>query len=436
MALTTRPAGRASLHDRAAVVSVHILDQLLNGQTNNVAIRLWDGTVLPSALPPRFTLVLNHPGALRRMLVPPTDLAMGEAFVRADFDIEGDLEAAIDLVAEAAARLSGREWLSLGARALALPGTTSPRAVPSRVRLRGLPHTLSRDRAAARHHYDVGNDFFALWLDSRMVYSCAYFATGTETLDAAQEAKLDLVCRKIRLHPGERVLDIGCGWGGLIIHAVKQYGVQAVGITLSEPQAQWARRKIAEAGLQDRCRVDVCDYREVADGPFDKIVSVGMVEHVGRRRLPEYFARARAMLRPGGLFLNHGMAGRPISPPWRRLGRWTSFIQAHVFPDVDALPLGESLAMAEAAGFEVRDIEGLREHYVRTSRLWLKRLEACRDIAVALVGEGKYRTWLLLTAGVAHEFARGRTSVFQTLLAKPDARGTVELPWSRANLYA
>ncbi len=435
MALTTKPAGRARLHDRPAEVTVRILDQLFNGQARSVTVRLWDGTLLPSTEPPRFTLVLNHPGALRRMLVPPTDLAMGEAFVRGDFDVEGDLEAAIDLVADAATRLGGREWLGLAAQALALRGgTTSPRAVPPRVRLRGLPHTLSRDRVAVRHHYDVGNDFFALWLDRRMVYSCAYFAAGTEEIDAAQEAKLDLVCRKLRLRPGERLLDIGCGWGGLIIHAAQHYGVQAVGITLSEPQAQWAQRKIAEAGLQDRCRVEVRDYREVADGPFDKLVSVGMVEHVGRSRLPEYFARARTLLRPGGLFLNHGMAGRPMSPPWRRLGRRTSFIQAHVFPDVDTVPLGESLAMAEAAGFEVRDIEGLREHYVRTCRLWLKRLEACRDRAIALVGEGKYRTWLLLTAGVAHEFAIGRTSVFQALLAKPDARGTVALPWSRANL--
>jgi cyclopropane-fatty-acyl-phospholipid synthase len=269
-----------------------------------------------------------------------------------------------------------------------------------------------------------------------MIYSCAYFPTGTEDLNAAQEDKLELICRKLRLRPGERLLDIGCGWGGLVRYAAQRYGVEAVGVTLSEPQAGWARQRIAEAGMTERCRVAVRDYREVSEGEFDKIVSVGMFEHVGASRLSEYFGRVFSLLRPGGLFLNHGIAGRPDPPWWRRLGRRTSFLNAHVFPDGDLVSIGNVIAIAERRGFEVRDVESLREHYARTLRLWVQRLEARRDQAVQLVGEGKYRTWRLFMAASAQGFAAGRISIFQVLLAKPNAAGVVGLPWSRANLYA
>ena len=369
------------------------------------------------------------------MLFPPGDLTLGEAFLRGDFEIEGDVEAAVNTIV-AAATAARVGWIIACLRTLRLPKTSGPFPVPRRANLGGRLHGLARDRTAIAHHYNVGNDFYGLWLDRRMVYSCAFFPTGTEDLDAAQDAKLELICRKLRLRPGERLLDIGCGWGGLALYAAERYGVEAVGVTLSEPQAEWARRRVAEAGMAEHCRIDVRDYREVTAGEFDKLVSVGMFEHVGVARLREYFRRAFALLRPGGLFLNHGIAGRPDPPWWRRLGRRTSFLNAHVFPDGDLVPIGMATTVAERCGFEVRDVESLREHYARTLRSWVQRLEARRDQAVPLVGEGKYRTWRLFMAASAQGFAAGRISVFQMLLAKPDVSGRVNLPWSRADLYA
>src|SRR3990170_73636 len=315
----TQPAAHR-VDERAATQAVEVLT-LLFGPPRDYAIRLWNGAVVGAA-GSRFVLALNHPGALRRMLIPPTDLNLGEAYVRNDFDVEGDLEAAIAAMVRAVTtRRPAREWARLAVQALLLPRTLRSVSAPPRARLSGPLHSLDRDRAAVRHHYDVGNDFYALWLDRRMVYSCAYFPAGTEELDAAQEAKLEHLCRKLRLQPGERLLDIGCGWASLVMYAAQRYGVQALGVTLSEPQARWAQPRIAEAGIQDRCRVEFCDYREVAEEPFDKVVSVGTFEHVGRSRLPDYFGRAWALLRPGGLFLNHGISGRPVPPIWRRLGR-------------------------------------------------------------------------------------------------------------------
>ncbi|MGH2452851.1 MAG: class I SAM-dependent methyltransferase [bacterium] len=420
--------------DRVAALTIRILDRLLPSPRPFV-VRLWDGSVLPADGQSRFDLALTHPGALRRMLLPPGDLTLGEAFLRGDFEIEGDLEAAVGAIAAAAtrARLS---WLTASLRTLGLPKTSGPFPVPRRARLGGRLHSLGRDRAAIAHHYDVGNDFYALWLDPRMIYSCAYFPTGTEDLATAQEAKLELICRKLRLRPGERLLDIGCGWGGLALYAAQRYGVDAVGVTLSEPQAEWARQRVADAGKTEHCRIELRDYREVRERGFDKIVSIGMVEHVGEARLSEYFGRTFALLRPGGLFLNHGIAGRPNPPLWRRLGRRASFLNAHVFPDGDLVPIGNVTAVAEHCGFEVRDVESLREHYVRTLRLWVQRLEARRDQAVQLVGGGKYRTWRLFMAASAGGFAAARISVFQVLLAKPDTAGHAGLPWSRADLYA
>lgn len=429
--------GTASMpQDRQITVrTVQILRDLIGCPSYEFGIRLWDGAVVAPSGPPRFTLILTHPGALRRMLLPPTEVAVGDAFLRGDFDVDGDLEAAVEAAAHViSARRPLWAWVVLAARLLSLP--QSPRAPrPLRARLRGRPHSLARDRAAVRHHYDVGNDFWALWLDRRMVYSCAYFPTGTEDLDAAQEAKLEHVCRKLRLRPGERLLDIGCGWGGLVIYAAQRFGVRAVGVTLSELQARWAQARIAEAGLAHRCEVHAYDYREVAGEPFDKIASVGMFEHVGGDRLPEYFGKAFSLLRPGGLFLNHGIAIGPLQPKWPRLGRWASFIDAHVFPDGELVSTGRALAAAEAAGFEVRDVESLREHYVRTLRLWVRRLEARRAEAVTLAGEATYRTWRLFMAGSAQGFVAGRTTVVQTVLARPAPAGRVRLPWSRADLY-
>jgi cyclopropane-fatty-acyl-phospholipid synthase len=412
------------------------------------AVRLWDGSIEgPTTGPaPRFTLILRRPGALRRMFLPPSELTLGEAYLRGDFDVEGDLEAAVAQADAIAARLRSPAALTrLLPRLLVLPADDLPtRGDDGRLGtdLFGPRHTPRRDAAAVRFHYDVGNDFYALWLDRRMVYSCAYFPTGAEDLEAAQEAKLEHICRKLRLQPGERLLDIGCGWGGLVQYAAERHGVLATGITLSRAQADLARERIRAAGLGDRCQIEIRDYRDLSSGTtFDKVVSVGMVEHVGRAKLPTYFAQAYRVTRPGGLFLNHGIVlTAPLRFPRlalrtaRLIGGWDAFIQRYVFPDGELLAPGETVDLAERAGWETRDVESLREHYALTLRHWVRRLENQRAEAARLVGEPTYRVWRLYMAASAHGFASGQIGIVQTLLHKPDG-GSTRLPLTRADLY-
>ncbi len=455
--LTSRvPAGSESangkLHDTAATLA--ILNRVLSAYgRRDFALRLWDGTVVPAdpGQETLFTLVLNRPNVLRRILLPPNELALGEAYLDGDFDLEGDVVAAMrlgDLFEELS--LGPIALADVARRVLAVPhegpedgghraGGQSGR---QRAILKGAEHSKRRDQEAIAYHYNLGNDFYKLFLDRRMVYSCAYFPTGEENLDAAQEAKLEHICRKLRLQPGERLLDIGCGWGGLIMHAAERFGVQALGITLSQPQADLANRRIAEAGLSGRARAMVLDYRDLAShGPFDKIVSVGMVEHVGAKKLPEYFRSAWKGLEAGGLFLNHGItaAGKDkgsYNPLDRYVFQRGAFIRKYVFPDGELIPLGDMLGIAERTGFEVRDVESLREHYALTLRHWVQRLEASRDAALCLVDERTYRVWRLYMAGTSHAFTTARLSLHQTLLSKPGRGGEARLPWSRGDLYA
>jgi len=413
-------------------------------------VRYWDGTTERGlAGSSRYVLAVNSRGALRAMLLPPSELSIIEAFLSGDIDVDGDLEAAVTIGDEISARIRSPRTLATAVRhLLALPrdaslsGVRAARA-ESIVRRLGREHDPSRDQAAIRYHYDVGNDFYTLWLDERMVYSCAYFRSPSDSLDEAQLAKLDLVCRKLRLRPGERFLDVGCGWGALVIHAAKQYGVTALGITLSEAQASLARERIAAAGVSDRCRVEIRDYRDLPKpGSFDKIASVGMVEHVGRDKLPEYFASLYEALAPGGSFLNHGIvsvhAARPAG--WRerleaQLWRRNAFIEQYVFPDARLVPVHEVLGAAEGAGFETRDVESLREHYAMTLRAWLARLTTNATRAIAATNARTYRTWWLYMTGCAHAFATGRINVVQTLFSKPDAAGRALLPPTREDLY-
>ena len=418
------------------------------------AVRLWDGSVdAPvSARRAPFTLVVCRRGALRRMLLPPSELSIIHAYLRGDLDVEGDFEAAATLGDLVAGRLATPAAAARAVwHAARLPLSDGPAGARRAGRppaLRGVRklvrrHTPGRDRRAVRYHYDVGNDFYALWLDRRMIYSCAYFEPGVDDLDTAQEAKLDYVCRKVRLEPGERLLDIGCGWGGLAMYAAERYGAEVLGITLSEPQAELARSRIAAAGLAGHCRVEVLDYRACRDyGGFDKIVSIGMVEHVGRERLPDYFQTAFRLLRPGGLFLNHGIvsiaAARARGVRHRvaaRLWRRNAFIHRYVFPDGDLVPAAAVIASAEGAGLELRDVESLREHYVTTLRHWRTRLERCVREAVDLVGEETYRVWRLYLAASGYGFRTGRIGVIQALFAKPDQEGRVRLPPTRRDLY-
>ncbi len=440
-------------HGQHVRTARNILRELLGPpHERSVAVRFWDGSVErpPTGRAADFTLVLKRPGALRRMLLPPSELALGEAYLRDDFDIEGNMEAATGLAESVAGRLSSPSTLArLVSELLSLPTNDLPTGHsvqhPPIGRLAGLRHSRGRDAKAVRSHYDVGNDFYAIWLDSRMVYSCAYFEWGAETLDTAQTAKLEHICRKLRLQPGERLLDIGCGWGGLAQYAAEHYGVEVVGITLSEPQAEWARNRIKEAGLAERCRIEVRDYRDLGErefGTFDKIVSVGMFEHVGRTKLPLYFQQAYRLLKPGGLFLNHGIVTLTSNEPTKPLGRvmeriWQpgEFVWRYVFPDGELVTPGDVIALAEGARFETRDVESLREHYAHTLRHWVWRLEANHKEAVRLVGEQNYRVWRLYMAACARAFATGRIGIIQTLLSKPRPDGSSGLPLTRADLY-
>jgi cyclopropane-fatty-acyl-phospholipid synthase len=401
-----------------------------------------------------FTLVVRRAGALRRALLPPSELALVEAYLRDDLDAEGNLGEAGRLGDLAASRLRSPLALARLVRALRrLPTDDLPRTradagdteAPRRVRrLFGMgQHSRQRDAVVVRHHYDVGNDFYALWLDRRMIYSCAYFPTGTEDLDAAQEAKLEHICRKLRLRAGDRLLDVGCGWGGLLEYAATRFGVSGVGITLSEPQAALARERLAASGVGERMRIEVRDYRDLpTDWQFDKAVSVGMREHVGAARLPEYFATVHRVLRPGGLFLDHGLmrggaeqragVGRWIA---RRLWKRDAFIERYVFPDGELVPLGELLGMAEPTGLEARDVENLREHYLLTLRHWVERLTRVHPEAAAIVGEQTYRVWRLYMATTTLGFQSGRLTLIQTLFAKPLPDGSADVPLSRADLY-
>jgi cyclopropane-fatty-acyl-phospholipid synthase len=400
--------------------------------SRDFAVRAWDGSVWePEAgQPARFTLVLQHPGAVRKMFWPPRRYTLGEAYIYDDIDIEGDIHAFFAIpnyLYEMRPGLRQRlRWLR---RLFALPGGERPRTGRLAAHLSGSVHSRQRDCQAISYHYDVSNDFYKLWLDRRMIYSCAYFADPGDDIDRAQERKLDYICRKLRLLPGDRLLDIGCGWGGLVMYAAQQYGVHALGITLSQKQVELAQERIRQAGLQDRCRVEFQDYREVS-GTFDKLVSVGMFEHVGGKMLPVYFQKAHSLLRAGGVFLNHGIA----LSGWEREPRGQPFSQRYVFPDGELKPIHDTLRAAEQARLEVRDVESLREHYILTLENWLRRLEAHVEEARKLTNETAYRIWRLYMAGSADGFRAARGNIYQTLLVKPE-RGVSGLPLTRTDWY-
>ena len=418
--------------DRYAHITLSILQEVFSGyHPRNFGVRLWDGTTWgpEPGEKPLFTMVLQHPGALRKMFLHVNEIALGEAYVYDDFDIEGDIEAAFAMASHLfGMRLSLAAKIRLGRELLKIPSAGRSHTGRGAAQLQGALHSKERDMQAVTYHYNASNDFFALWLDRRMVYSCAYFNSTDEDLDVAQERKLDYICRKLRLQQGDRLLDIGCGWGGLIIHAAKKYGVTAVGITLSEPQVQLANERIHQEGLTGRCLAKLCDYRDV-DEPenYDKIVSVGMFEHVGEAMLPEYFKRGWKVLKPGGVFLNHGLASGLNEAKTRN----DTFSNRYIFPDSQVLPISTTLRVAEASGFEVRDVESLRENYELTLRHWLRRLEAHHDDARRLTDEPTYRIWRLNHAGAALGFKTNRHSIYQVLLLKPD-RDESKLPLTRA----
>jgi cyclopropane-fatty-acyl-phospholipid synthase len=380
-----------------------------------LAIELWNGKRY--ALGDRPTVTLRVPAASAVKYLAKADLAaLGEAYVEGHIEVEGPIGDAIRAAESLARRLNGDKK----GRAPAL--------------LRNL-HTKKTDSAAIRYHYDLSNDFYALWLDRRMVYSCAYFRTGDESIELAQEQKLDHVCRKLMLKPGERFLDIGCGWGALVLHAAERYGVHATGITLSENQHALANERIRAAGLQDRVQVLLRDYRDVpGEGAYDKIASIGMFEHVGLKNLAVYFGIIRRLLADGGIALNHGITS--IDPDSRSVGLGAGdFIGKYVFPHGELPHLSLVIREMGAAGLEVMDAETLRLHYAKTLQQWSERLEANLEKARAFAGEKRLRIWRTYLAGCAHAFAQGWVSIQQVLAVKAGDAHRNPLPWTRDYMY-
>ena len=371
------------------------------------------------------TLILRSPDALRRFVTAPGELGLARAYVGGELDFRGDLYATLSLFANASVRFDPKVIAEL-VKAIG-PGAAKPMPPPpEEARLRGFRHSRKRDAAAISHHYDVSNDFYRIVLGPTMTYSCALWEDPDVGLDAAQDAKHELICQKLALRPGMRLLDVGCGWGSLVMHAARHHGVEAVGVTISERQAELGALRVKEAGLEDRVEIRLQDYRDVTDGPFDAISSIGMFEHVGRRRLGEYFGSLHELLRPGGRLLNHGISRPPESAdswpvtvpqaPWRK----RTFIDRYVFPDGELHELGQVVSAIQQRGFEVRHSESLREHYSHTLRAWVANLEAGWDQAVALAGPGRSRVWRLYMTASAVGFDEDRIQVHQVLAAKPD----------------
>jgi cyclopropane-fatty-acyl-phospholipid synthase len=427
--MTTQPATL----DRGVESSRAVLKELVGEyHPRAFAVRFWDGSTWEPepGQPTRFTLILQHPGSLRKMFWPPGPVGFGEAYIYDDFDVQGDIHAFFDLVRFLIARKRTAWEKLLGAWHLwSLPAQGRPHVGRQAAQLSGPRRSLERDQQAISYHYDLSNDFFALWLDRRMVYSCAYFTSPTDDLDTAQERKLEYICRKLRLRSGERLLDIGCGWGGLVMHAARHHGAKALGITLSLRQAELDQERIRAQGLEGLCRVDHRDFRSITPESYDKVASVGMVEHLGKKLLPPFFRGAYRLLRPGGVFLNHGITLRSYPHP-----PWTAFARKYVFPDGELTPLTVLLEDAQAAGFEVRDVESLREHYPLTLHHWLQRLEARHEDVCRLTDEVTYRIFRLYLAGAIHGFESGAYNLHQTLLVKPD-QGVSGLPLTRHDWY-
>lgn len=405
-----------------------------------VGIECWDGSRSgPSDAPWRVRLV-NRRG-LRRLLWAPNDLGFARAYVSGDIDIEGDLLAGLDVLEEVSdpsrgpgVKIDGNTKKALVKAALRLGIIGLPPKPPAEEMKPGRAHRhdKARDAAAISHHYDVGNDFYRLVLGESMTYSCAYWAQQSEDLDAAQYDKCDLVARKLGLTEGMRVLDVGCGWGTFALHAARHYGARVVGVTLSQEQADYARKRMVEEGVGELVEIRVQDYRDVTDGPYDAISSIGMAEHVGDTMLETYAADLFDLLRPQGRLLNHAISRRPreVVPAFSK----TSFIDRYVFPDGEILPLATMVAALEGVGFEVRDVEALREHYAQTLRSWVANLEANWDEAVAHSSAGRARVWRLYMAGAALSFSANRLGINHVLAVKCTERGRNDMPGTREEL--
>lgn len=378
-------------------------------------VRFWDDSELAPTIAGGPVLTVRSPAAVAHLLRAPGQLGLGRAYAAGELEAD-DLDRVIALLDTFQAPPIDRATRArLTLAAVRACGLTRPPHIPaSELRPRGRRHSRERDERAVRHHYDVSNDFFALFLDRSMTYSCALFSRGAHTLEEAQTAKRELVCAKLRLRKDERLLDVGCGWGSLVIHAAREHGVRALGVTLSPNQAELARRRVAEAGLEDQVEIRVCDYRDlggVAGGErYDAIASIGMVEHVGANRIDEYARLLAGLLEPGGRLLNHGIArlrhGDPEAGP---------FSERYVFPDAAPLHLSRIQLALERAGFVIDHVEGFAQDYVDTLSAWIDRLDSNREAAERLAGGERMRVWRLYLRAARNGFQTGFTSIYQVL---------------------
>lgn len=414
----------------SAAAALEPLFRGLLGDNPPVRFVVWDGSELGRADAPALIRV-HRPDALRRILYSPNELGIARAYVAGDLDLEGDLDIALEALWSAHPdqfRIPPALWVKTVAGAARLGVLGRPLPPPAEeARLRGGRHSKRRDSAAVTHHYDVSNEFYRLVLGPSMTYSCARFTTPDDTLEAAQESKFDLVCRKLGLQPGMRLLDVGCGWGSMAIHAATRYGVEAVGITLSPAQADLARKRVAEVGVTGQVDIRVQDYRDLGGERFNAVSSIGMFEHVGHARRQQYFDVLAAALEPHGRLLNHA-----ISTPGGAAYDKHSFINRYVFPDGELQDIGTTVEALEKSGLEARDVECLREHYPMTLRRWVDNLTAHWDEAVAEAGMARARIWRLYMTGAIRAFTTNEISVHQLLGVKPGADGSSAMPLTRA----
>ena len=405
-----------------------IVRRVMDGYEGSLAIRLWNGARVCGSTGAPCTLVFNKPVVLRDLVLHRDLLQLAEHYLCGNIDVEGDMVALFDVTSHLERLdLSWPDRFRLLYLALRLPSRGYGRADDIR-----RAHWFMRrnSRRSIAHHYDVSNAFYRLWLDPEMVYSCAYYRSETSSLAEAQRDKLDYLCRKLRLRPGQSLLDIGCGWGALALWAARHYGVRVHGITLSEEQFRLARMRVREAGLEDRVRIDLLDYRDLPeDASYDRVVSVGMFEHVGVRNFPRYFGTVRRVLRPGGLFLNHGITSET---GWRR-SPLTRFMNRYIFPDGELARIGVVVEAMERAGFETLDVENLRPHYALTLRDWVRNLESERERVVRASSDATWRLWRLYMAGCAWYFDEGSVGVHQVLAGPRHQRHPV--PLRRDDLY-
>lgn len=394
------------------------------------AVRYWNAAAdEPSpGQPARFTLILGHPGALRQMFWPFNKLALGESYIYGDFEVEGDFHAFFAFLRHLInRRFDAWTKLQLFRMMLALPNDQRPRTGRQGVQLSGSAHSKERDQQAISYHYDLPAAFYELWLDRLQLYTCGYYRTFDDDCDTAQAQKCELICRKLGLKPGDRLLDIGCGWGGFMEYVATHYDVECVGITISKEQLEFAKRRLQKAGVANRCRIELCDYRDFRDAKgFDKIATICVIEHFGIKKLPEYFQCVYRLLKPGGAFMNQHITMAANHP----VPKWRGFARKYVFPDGELQPISDTVRMAEYAGFEIRDVECLRDHYIKTLEHWFTNLEARRADIVALTDEVTFRIYRLYLAGSRNGFHTGLYKVYQTLQVKP-TEGVSGLPLTR-----